>query len=237
MKSSPDIREAPFSVLVKSSPELAELRAEYAEHTPTARRNAAEFIYSASAADDLLQRAGLGLGNEDPVRGLLDSLAIDPDFPPALLAVGSVEYQLGRINEAMALFLHLTSLPAATEDLEEIIEKAASCLNDAGDFALAERLYRAAVAEFPDHASYHGGLGYCASKLGRKGEALGHARKAVELDPTNPELVGDLGWSLIENKQYPEAEACLLKASAMAPGQTMAEKNLVYLRKLLKEPS
>lgn len=237
MKSSPDIRKAPLSVLVKSSPELAELRADHAKDTPTARRNAAEFTYSASAADDMLQRAGLGLGNEDPVLGLLHSLAIDPDFAPALLAVGSVEYQLGRINEAMALFLHLTSLPPATEDLEEIIEKAASSFNDAGDFALAERLYRAAVAAFPDHAPYHGGLGYCTSKLGRKDEALGHARKAVALDPTNPELVGDLGWSLIENQQFAEAQTCLLKASAMAPGQTMAEANLVYLRKLLKQPS
>ena len=49
-------------------------------------------------------------------------LAIDPDYAPAMLTVGSLEYSVWLCRaEAMAWFLKLTSVPAETEDLSEII--------------------------------------------------------------------------------------------------------------------
>lgn len=51
-------------------------------------------------------------------------LAIDPEYAPAMLTVASLEYQYGRVDEAMVLFLELTKLSADTEDLPEIIDKA-----------------------------------------------------------------------------------------------------------------
>ncbi len=166
MTAQPDIRQAPFEKLLESSPVLAEFRTRYSAATATARRDAAEFTYSAAIADDLMRRAGLDWGGADPFVGLLAALAIDPDYPPALLAVGSLEYQLGR-----------------------------------------------------------------------KEDALAHARKAVEISPADAVLVCDLGWALVENHRYAEAEACLLQASAMAPGETMAEENLIHLRGLMERPS
>ena len=40
-----------------------------------------------------------------------------------MLTVGSLEYQYGRVEEAMILFLELTTLPADTEDLPKIIDR------------------------------------------------------------------------------------------------------------------
>ena len=39
-------------------------------------------------------------------------LAIDPEYAPAMLSVGSLEYQYGRVEEGMALFLKRPSRPS-----------------------------------------------------------------------------------------------------------------------------
>ena len=62
------------------------------------------------------------------------ALAIDPLFAPALLTVGSLEYQHGSFKEAMELLLKLTNLPENEEDLHEIIDKAGNFLLDHQDF-------------------------------------------------------------------------------------------------------
>ena len=229
----PDINESPFSVLIASSPTLKKLRTRYASASDTDRQHAAEFVYSSDIASQLFQAFAPDMAGGDGLSGPVEALAIDPDFAPALLSVGSIEYQLGRHEEAMGHFLRLTTLPPDTADLSEIIDKAGDFLIDAEDLARAERLYHAAASAFPAAATLHAGLGYCASKLDRKPEALAHARTAVALEPENAVLLCDLGWSLIENNLLAEAESCLRKAIALAPGETMAEGNLEHLATLL----
>jgi tetratricopeptide (TPR) repeat protein len=228
-----DIKKSPFSLLIESSPQLKKLRARYASASATARQHAAEFVYSSDVASQMFQAFAPDMAGGDGLCGPVEALAIDPDFAPALLSVGSIEYQLGRHEEAMGHFLRLTTLPLDTADLSEIIDKAGDFLIDAEDLARAERLYHAAVSAFPAAATLHSGLGYCASKLGRKAEALAHARTTVALEPENAMLLCDLGWSLIENNLLAEAESCLRKAIALAPGETLAEGNLEHLGTLL----
>jgi tetratricopeptide (TPR) repeat protein len=235
MNPQPDIKKSPFSVLVDSSPQLKKLRTRYASTSAADRELAAEFVYSSALASELFRPFSPDLAVGDELSGPIEALAIDPDFAPALLGVGSIEYQLGRHEEAMGHFLRLTGLPPNTTDLAEIIEKAGVFLIDSDDIERAERLYRAAVHSYPTVALFYGGLGYCASKLGRKSEALVHARKTVELEPKNAVLFNDLGWTLIENDLLTEAEACLKKAISLAPGETMAEANLQHLGTLLAD--
>jgi len=234
MTKPPNIRESPFSVLVETNPDLRELRREHAAYTAPERRRAADFTYSEAIASRLFREVAPDAGGDDGISGTMAALAVDPDFAPALLAVGSIEHQLGRHDEAMKHFLHLTELTSESGDLAEIIDKAAQFLIDAGDLAQAECLFGAAAGAFPGVALYHSGLGYCAGKQGRKTEALAHARKAVELEPDNAVHLGDLGWSLIEAGCLDEAQAPLRRAAALAPGKTMAEGNLAYLDGLIK---
>ena len=233
MITPPDIKNLPFSVLVETLPDLKTLRRKYAALKASERRRAADFTYSQAIASQLFRRIAPEAGDPDGILGTLEALAIAPDFAPALLAVGSIEHQLGRHGEAMKHLLHLTELPHDFEDLSEIIDKAAQFLIDASELAQAECLFSAARGAFPDVALYHSGLGYCAGKQGRKAEALAHVQKAVDLEPDNAVYLGDLGWTLIEAGLPVEAKAPLLRAIALAPAKTMAERNLAYLEGLI----
>ncbi len=233
MTKPPQIKESPFSVLIETNPDLRELRMEHAGYTAEARQCAADFLYSQAIASRLFHGFAPDAGGGDGISGIMAALAIDPDFAPALLAIGSIEYQLGRYGEAMKHFIHLTELDAETEDLTDIIDKSAQFLIDAGDLTQAECLFRAAVRASPSVALYHSGLGYCAGKQGRKTEVLVHARKAVEMEPDNAVYLGDLGWALIDAGHLDEAEAPIRRAIALAPGETMAEGNLAYLERLI----
>jgi Flp pilus assembly protein TadD len=233
MPKPPNIKDSPFSVLIGTCPDLKGLRREHAAKTATERRRAADFTYSHAIASQLFSSFAPDMGGGDGISGTMEALAIDPDFAPALLAVGSIEHQLGRHEEAMKHFLHLTELTRESADLAEIIDKAAQFLIDAGDMSQAERLFGAAFKVFPDVALFCSGLGYCAGKQGRREEALTHAKKAVEIEPDNAVYLGDLGWAMIDAGCLGEAEAPLRRAVALAPGKTMAEGNLAYLERLI----
>ena len=107
--------------------------------------------------------AGAGqepFGEDGWVQGVL-ALAIDPLFAPALLTVGSVEYQSGREKQAMEMFTRLTTLPPDEPDLPETIDKAGDFLLDEEDFEAARDLYAAAEKAHPDVAVYP--IGFCFS--------------------------------------------------------------------------
>ena len=72
------------------------------------------------------------------------ALAINPLFAPALLTVGSSEYQHGFVEKAMELFLAITKLPGTEEDLAEIIDKAGNFLLEQGDYKNALEFYLSA---------------------------------------------------------------------------------------------
>ena len=224
----------PFRELVQTDAELRKLREEYAAQPAKQRRIAAQWAYDTAHASMLMARALKESVWDDPGwRDAAAPLAIDPEFAPAILTIGSLEYQYGRADEAMLLFLKLTTFRADLDALPEIIDLAGEFLIDAMDLANAERLYTAAVSAFPQVALYHAGLGYCAGKNGRKEEAVAYARRAVNLDPENFRLLNDLGYSLIESRQYEEAEKTLRRAIALAPADyTLPAGNLEYLMRL-----
>jgi tetratricopeptide (TPR) repeat protein len=154
------------------------------------------------------------------------ALEIKPDYPPAVLTMGSIEYQCGRPDKGAHLFSTLLSLPDEDKDLWEIIDKA-------GDFLIQEKryeeglaLYQAAVERFSERAVLFQGIGCCAGHQRLFDKAIEASRKALELEPANQKLVNDLGWSLFQAGQLEEAEEVLLKAIAMDPSDELARENL-----------
>ncbi len=185
------------------------------------RRAAADWSYHESIATRAFDLALVGAGQEPFAdspwpEGVL-ALAIDPLYAPALLTVGSIEYQLGREEEGFEMLMRLTTLPDNEPDLHIIIDKGGDCMLDEHDIAGALKLYQAASNRFPDVALYHIGLSFCHGKLGNHAEAVAHARRADELEPDNPEHLNDLGWSLLEADQLDEAEEALRRAIARSP--------------------
>ena len=108
------VKKTSFSALVRNGGELAELRRDYASRSAKERRNAADWEYHSQMATEIFNGAVLqsgkeGLGESSWPAGYV-ALAMDPLYAPAILTVGSVEYQLGRKAEAMELFKGLTVL-------------------------------------------------------------------------------------------------------------------------------
>jgi tetratricopeptide (TPR) repeat protein len=231
------LAEIPFRILFEEDKELKSLRAKYASLPAEQRRAAAQWAHDSAHASMLMAHA---VNKPDLVHPAWHDaaapLAIDPEYAPAMITVGSLEYQYGRIDEAMALFLKLTTLPADTEDLEEIIDKAGDFLIDQDDHVHAGQLYAAAVRSYPRVALYHVGLGYCAAEGGRIEESVAHHRRAVELEPNSYLHLNDLGHSLLKGRQYDEAEEVLQRAVQLAPPDyALAKGNLAHLRKVRRD--
>ena len=226
----------PFSVLVEEDRDLAALRREYASEPARERRMAADWEYHSEMAggifNDALARAGgqEGLGKSYWPSGVV-ALAIDPMYAPAILTVGSIEYQIGRVEEAMKLFITLTTLPKDEEDLVIIIDKAGDFLIDQDDYENALALYSAAEKAYPHETVYLNGSGYCLGKLGRHEDSVEKHRRADALEPDNYKHLNDLGYSLFEAGKFDEAEKLLQRSISLAPPDyEFSRNNLSELR-------
>jgi tetratricopeptide (TPR) repeat protein len=233
----PEYLRKSFTQLVEGESELAAIRREHSRLSPKKRSAAAEWSYDASTADFLFGKALAQVGQEGFGPPAWPSgyvaLAMDPDYAPALLTVASIEYQLGRVQEAMKLCLRLLELPPTTEDLVVIIDKAGDFLLDQKDWPNAQALYAAACQRLPQVPLLHSGLGYCLGKLGQRKEAVAAHRRAVELEPRSHLWLNDLGFSLMEAGEYTEALPILEQAAALAPPDyELAKNNLAHLRGL-----
>ncbi len=233
------LRVKPFAQLVVSVQELTDARREYACKTPEERRAAASWEYDSGMAHDLFSRALLSSGGAAALDSGFDSgvvaLAIDPHFAPALLTVGSIEYQHKRPDAAMELFMTLTTLPQTEPDLAEIIDKAGCFLLDQGDTPNATRLYRAATEAYPGVCEHWSGLSYCLGKAGQMEEAVATARKALSMNDGDPRVLNDLGWTLVLAGFHDEARTVLERAAALAPTDyELPLNNLCELDKLVR---
>ncbi len=227
---------APFSVLVRDDRELSELRAEYASVSASKRRKAAEWEYHSEIAMDMVnnalaQGAQSGFATPSWPPGIIP-LAIDPLYAPAILTVGSIEYQIGRVDEAMKLFLILATLPKDEENLTTIIDRAGDFLMDQNDYENALALYSAAEKAFPDEVVYLLGSGYCLAQLGRCEDSVEKHRRANAMEPENYMHLNDLGYSLFQAGRLDEAEEILEKSISLAPPDyKFPRNNLAGLQK------
>ena len=192
-----------------------------------------QFQSEAAYADSLLKSA-LG-DSEGSIASLERALELLPTYAPAILSMGSVEYQSGHAQKGKKLFLSLVELPDDTEDLPEIIDKAGSFLIHIKEYSSGYELYRKAISRFPDVAALYQGLGCCAGHKGLHSEAIEASRHALVLEPQNQQLMNDLGWSLLEAGRLEEARKALSKAVDMDPSDELSQENLRYCRSIIKK--
>ncbi len=182
------------------------------------------FDAEAAYADSIFQMA---LGDtEQSVAAAKRALALRPDYPPAVLTMGSIEYQRRRENEGRRLFLSLLSLPENDCDIREIIDVAGSFLIRSKEYADGLDLFRGAVERFPDRSNLYQGLGCCAAHEGFLDEAVAAYENALALEPNSQELTNDLGWSLYESGRLERARELLLRAVSMDSSDELARENL-----------
>ena len=233
VKTKPDgdakFQELPFSILVNRDKDLSGIRREYASRSKSERRAAADWEYHSEIAGGIFNDTMAMAGKEGFRRSYwpsgIVSLAIDPEYAPAILTVGSIEYQLGRIEEAMSLFLRLTELPEDEDDLSTIIDKAGDFLIDNEDIENALVLFTASEKAYPNNSLYSIGSGYCLGKLGDYESSIEKHRRAVALEPNDYRHLNDLGFTLLEAGEYKEAEQILKKSISLAPSDYEVPRN------------
>lgn len=190
------------------------------------RHDEAESLFAAEAAyADSLFRSALGDGR-GCIEALRRSLNYLATYAPALLSLGSAEYQLGNLAKGRKLFHALLELPDNTKDLFEMIDKAGDFLIQSGWYPDGLDLYRRATARFPRVAVFHQGIGCCSGHLHLRREAISASRAALALEPDNQRFIDDLGWTLYQAGNIEEARSMLERAVAMDKTDSLAAENL-----------
>jgi protein O-GlcNAc transferase len=203
---------------------------------PQTKASKAERLFFAEAAyADSMVRSAFG-DHQASLSCLKQALALKPDYAPAILSMGSVEYQRGRSAQGRKLFRSLLSLPGNTPDLCQIVDEAGTFLIQFGAYKDGLELYRAAVERFPAAAALHSGLACCAGHEGAHDEAVAAAERALRLEPDNQEFVNDLGWCLFEAGRLEEARQKLEQAVSMDPSDELARENLRFCKATIAQP-
>jgi len=240
IKSSAEREAVGFVELVTLDPELSGLRTDYAQKPASERRVAAEWAYDESLATSLFG-AAMARARADELPGPkwppgFASLAIDPEYAPALLTVGCYEYGSGRRPQGMGLLFRLAQLPPDTVDWVDIIDKAGQFLMDSGDPGSTCRLYEEALKGRPDHQKFITGLGWALCRAGKQAEALPWLARAVANSPKDSLVLNDYGWALTELGRFDEAQPILETAVRLAPaGDDLPANNLARMLRLRKE--
>jgi len=203
------------------------IRVEINELHPSGREpHETESLFAAEAAyAESIFRAALG-DSQSCIDTLRRSLEFMPTYAPALLSLGTVEYQLGHQAKGWNLFMKLFDLPDDTKDVCVIIDKAGDFLIQLGRYEDGLALYRRAATRFPRTAVLHQGLGCCAGHQGLHSEAISASRVALALEPDNQKFVNDLGWSLYQAGSIEEARTLLGRAVSMDKNDKLAAENL-----------
>ena len=174
------------------------------------------------------------LGNKEAsLTALEKALSLKADYPPAVLTMASIEYQLNKQDEGKERLFSLLKLPRSTEDLPTIIDEAGSFLISIGAFGDGLEFYRKAAKRFPEIPAFHQGIGCCAGQEGLFDDALEASRKAIDLDPGNAAYISDMGWTLVLAERFGEAEATFKRALEIDPSNERAQMNLQYCREQL----
>jgi len=166
-------------------------------------RRGIEYFEQAIAADPSYALAYAGIA--DAMR----SLVLSNDVPPAEVAM--------RAEEAAARAIELApDLPEAN------YARGLVALWFDWDWPAAENYLARAVMLAPNNAEAHTFLAHLYSNLGRKQEALTHARRAGELNPISP-LIGALeGMYLAHQREYPVAVSRAREAITLDPNFWLA---------------
>ncbi|MFM8986194.1 MAG: tetratricopeptide repeat protein [Planctomycetia bacterium] len=96
--------------------------------------------------------------------------------------------------------------------------EAAEVVKNAGDLAGAVAALEAVVADHPDFALAHSALAAWCTRLERHEDAVRHARRVCELEPTDPFSYTALSVACMRGGRIAEAEEALARSRMLQGG-------------------
>ena len=164
--------------------------------------------------------AHLANGDHERARAAFErEAALRPQSPKPWLSLGELEMQLGRPERAVPHFRKARDLDPEAWRASYLLGLAET---GAGRPAEAVDAYRTALARNERVAEAHNNLAWLLADLDLDPIlAEVHARRAAELEPENPHVLGTLGWAQYKNRLYDEAAVSLQSAVRLLPQDPM----------------
>ena len=162
-------------------------------------------------------------------RSFDDALQINPEHEDALVGLGEVLLKLGQVARALRCFE--TMLVLGFRDDHDLVLQAGRALFREGAFEAARRFFEVACESHADSAEARACLGYADHRLGRDADAIGHLRRALELDPHHSEARIYLGNVLYDRGEF---EAALYHLAQTLPDDHLDELAVWRLIELKK---
>jgi arylsulfatase A-like enzyme/Flp pilus assembly protein TadD len=156
--------------------------------------------------------------------------AEDPDLD-VLTAAGMAQARLGRHAEALATFARARETDPTNALV--LVNMATVRMMD-GDLAAARDALEAALSLDPRVAKAHNELGVIAARRGLGEEAIGHWRRAAELDPSDYQTLFNLGVTLRGLGRLAEARP-YLEAYLKAAPPALEARDIARVRAWLAE--
>ena len=136
-----------------------------------------------------------------------------PDDRDTLVALGTIEFHLGRNQDALAELAKAEKIMTKQDDKTFVSLLRAQILDHDKQFAAAEAEYRKVLASDPNNAAALNDLGYMLADRGvQLNDALAMIKRAVAYEPQMGEYLDSLGWVEYKLGHYGPAEESLKKA-------------------------
>jgi Tfp pilus assembly protein PilF len=153
------------------------------------------------------------------------ALAVRPDYPTAIVALGSALAMEGRDDEALEKFQRAAQI---APDSPEVLVNLGIALAKRKRLTEAQSLFERAVQEAPENAHAHLQLGIVYLQQRKVDASLREFEWATRLDPQDPEAHANLGWVLIGFNRRDQAREQFAAALEIDSSFPSALKGMQY---------
>jgi tetratricopeptide (TPR) repeat protein len=178
-----------------------------------------QFILAGQLADGSEPDAALA-----QVRAMLKG---GPEDREVYVTLAQMNSRLKRWSEAEEAMAQAGKLSTRDEEKEYVNFMLGSMYERQKKYEAAEEMFKKILAGDPNNATVLNYLGYMLADRGlRLEEALGHVKRAVELEPQNGAFLDSLGWAYFKLGNYDLAEENLRKATEHIPNDPTIQDHL-----------
>jgi eukaryotic-like serine/threonine-protein kinase len=169
-----------------------------------------------------------------------EAIGLDSSFAPAWAGLAAAQLQRALTQGARPSEAMPAARAAATRALalDSSLALAHTALAQVRflydrDWPAADSAFRRAMAINPSRAEVHLGYARFLLAIGRLDEALMHARRALELDPLDPETIAHLGWHELYVGRYAEVRESFDRALAVDTSRADTRRLLGLLAEVM----
>jgi Flp pilus assembly protein TadD len=153
--------------------------------------------------------------------------SLQPDSPPVLLVLGSIEQDEGRPERAIELFRRAAELEPNSA---EAWRRTGIAFQRIGHDAEATGALRKAIQLAPGYYAPHLSLGFVYFRMGRNSEAVDEFRVVTQLAPELAEGYSSMGGALLVTEKETEAEQALRQSLKLRESRPALNNLSVLLR-------